>query len=149
MCDDERMDDLIAFLSARLDEDEAAARAVKDNSAPWDGQWQPRERNALETRNGWVLAVSIPIGSDFAPGVVEHIARHDPARALREVAAGRAILDRHMPHETAFDGLACNWCSEDVDDRPQIAKERWPCPDVRSLAAVWDGHPDYRSEWKP
>ena len=67
----------------------------------------------------------------------------------RDVAAKRAILDRHMPHETAFDGPACNWCSEDVDDRPQLWKQPWPCPDARSLAAVWNDHPDYRQEWAP
>ena len=69
--------------------------------------------------------------------------------ALRMVKAGRSIMSRHTPHQPAFGGPACNWCSEDVDDRPQIAKERWPCPDVLSLAAVWSDHPDYDQEWAP
>lgn len=79
-------------LTAYLDEDEATARAVDDNSAPRDGQWQPRGRHALETHNGWVLARAGSSGHDFRPGVVEHIARYDPARVLRYVEAVRAII---------------------------------------------------------
>ncbi len=120
------IDDLIAFLTARLDEDEAAAKAVEDNGAPWAGQWRPRERHALETYNGWVLAVSGPISGDFAPGVVEHIARYDPARALREVEAKRRLL-------------AETWGGPDHRDM-------WE-HHVRLLASVWSGHPGYRPEW--
>jgi Family of unknown function (DUF6221) len=133
VCDDGRVDDLTAFVNARLDEDEYIAQGAARTDDGHAGKWLPVHFGA----------------GGFDARVDDHIGRHDPARALREVGAGRAILDRHMPHETAFDGLACNWCSEDVDDRPQIAKERWPCPDVRSLAAVWSDHPDYRQEWKP
>lgn len=110
------MDDLTAFIAARLDEDEAAAHA-------------------------W-----LPFGNPDA-AQREHIARKDPGRVLREVAAKRAILARHKPHETMPAGLACNWCSDDVDDRPQLMKMDWPCPDVRAIAAVWSDHPDYRSAW--
>ena len=124
------MNDLTAFLNARLDEDEAAAKAA------WGVEWDWRY-------------VAQPFGERPSIAHTVHIARHDPARVLREVEAKRAILDRHMPHQPAFGGLACDWCSEDVDDRPQIAKERWPCPDVRSIATVWSDHPDYRPEWKP
>ena len=123
------MDDLIAFLRARLDEDGAAAEAARAVCTEW--------------------YIACDDDSVTISALREHVGRHSPARALREVAAKRAILDRHMPHETAFGGPACDWCSEDVDDRPQLAKERWPCPDVRDLAAVWDGHPGYRPEWKP
>jgi hypothetical protein len=90
-----------------------------------------------------------PLEPGEYPNVFESHEPGAPARVLREVTAKRAILDRHAPHETAFSGLACDWCSEDVDDRPQIAKERWPCPDVLSLAAVYSDHPDYDPGWKP
>jgi hypothetical protein len=57
------MDDLTAFINARLDEDEAAAK------------------KAIELGAGvWSLAPHF------------HTARHSPARVLREVAAKRAIL---------------------------------------------------------
>lgn len=119
------MDDLaaflafLAFLNSRLDEEQRGAELVKE-----------RENRGEVPVTNW-------LGVPFAD------------RMLREVEAKRAILDRHTPHQPASGGLACDWCSEDVDDRPQVAKERWPCPDVRSIAAVWSGHPEYRPDWKP
>ena len=49
---------LVAFLRARLDEDEQVARAVEDRSAPWDGQWVADGQHVLRTVNGHVLAYS-------------------------------------------------------------------------------------------
>lgn len=88
-------DRLVASLTAALDEEEAAAKAVEDNSAPWDGQWEADENLALRTRNGWVLATALRPGVEFCPGVLPHIARQDPARTLRRIAAHREILDRY------------------------------------------------------
>lgn len=114
------MDDLAAFIEARLDEDEAAPDVHAEGCA----------------LHAW-LRNDVPSACDCGY----------PARVLREVAAKRAILERHAPHQPAFGGLACNWCSEDVDDRPSVAKEPWPCDDIRAIAAVWSDHPDYRAEW--
>jgi uncharacterized protein DUF6221 len=55
-----------------------------------------------------------------------HIARHDPARVLREVTAKRTILAEHYRME---DGV-CNSCSG-------VFMQAWPCPTVRALAAVY------------
>jgi hypothetical protein len=49
----------------------------------------------------------------------------DPERMLREVDAKRAILDRHRN---------CDEC---------------PCDDVRDVASVYRGHPDFDSGWLP
>jgi hypothetical protein len=145
------MDDLIAFLNARFDEDEAAAQAAARDTERFAGRanWSAAFGTIVTDAEdpGWAICDLAPFVDDEC--LARHIARHDPARVLREVAAKREILDRHMPHQPAFGGPACNWCSEDVDDRPQLAKERWPCPDIRSLAAVWNDHPDYRAEWAP
>lgn len=92
------MDDLIAFLNARLDEDEAEAKAAA---------------NALNRH------------IECDPDNAAHIARHDPARVLREVAAKRAIVERYAK--------APDWAGGE---------------DVRLLAAVWSDHPDYRQEWR-
>ena len=67
------MDDLVAFLAARLDEDEAAARAAE----PF-----------YEDRD--LVSEMVHIGFDAE--VPQHAERHDPARVLREIAAKRAIL---------------------------------------------------------
>ncbi|BCF84544.1 hypothetical protein RQCS_40890 [Rhodococcus qingshengii] len=60
-----------------------------------------------------------------------HIARHDPARVLREVAAKRGIVAKvrqGMVNIRIFPGL---WES------------------MQLLAVPYDDHPDYREEWRP
>lgn len=139
---------LTEFLAARLDDKELAARNA--GAERWDFTGVNCEVRVREPDGdlGRIIAYcrhGNPVQDDLALAI--HIAEHDPARALREVEAKRAIVDRHSPHQPAFGDLACDWCSEDVDDRPQIAKERWPCPDIRSLAAIWSDHPDYDPAW--
>lgn len=77
--------DLVAFIAARLAEDEATAVAA--SAGPWvDALGDVREPNVAEGQPGnWVANAGV---TDRA-----HIARHDPARVLREVAAKRRILD--------------------------------------------------------
>ncbi len=71
------MPDLVAFLAARLGEDEAVARAVPDG------------RFAYEM-------------CDVREPVRTHGERHDPARVLAEVAAKRAIVAAYERAEVAF-----------------------------------------------
>jgi hypothetical protein len=89
---------------------------------------------------------------EVAPQVARHIALHDPARALREVAAKRAILAEHHPTDwTAYGEHMCSRCVLDDDERHED-DHHWlpyPCPTVRALIAIWSGHPDYRQEWRP
>ena len=123
--------DLTAFLSARLDEDEAQAREATADPG-MAAEWH-------ETTSG-CLDVGLPDhgGEDWRDyvwpqgdsRVTRFIARHDPARALREVEAKRAILDDHMPDE-----YGCQICQGDTT-----------CP-LPYLAAVYSDHPDYRQEW--
>jgi hypothetical protein len=123
------VNDLIAFLAARLDEDEAAAKAVQDNSEPWPGQWEADGNYALRTHNGWVLAGAVTPGGEFRPGVLAHLARYDPARVLREVGAKRAIL---AAYQDSAEGSI-------VRDVLGFA--------VITYAAIWDSHPGYRQDW--
>jgi hypothetical protein len=116
---------LAGFLAARLDEDEAAAKA-------------------------W-----LPFGNPDA-AAREHIARHDPARVLREVEAKRAIIGEqtsdHAPVESEYGGLTCRTCvawqdDEGVHEFGISIPERWPCRVARAAAAVYSDHPDYDPEW--
>ncbi|MFB4276051.1 DUF6221 family protein [Nonomuraea sp. MTCD27] len=128
------MHDLVAFLNARLSEDAALARAVDDRSEPWDGQWTADESgNALRTVNGHVLVYGH--NHPLKPGLVDHMARHDPARVLREVDAKRLILAEHEP---VFEGAECPACVY-----------RSPCTTLSLLALPYDDHTDYREEWRP
>lgn len=119
------MDDLIAFVTARLDEDEAAAQEAA--SRPLGPAWDDGTR---------------------LTAVARHIARHDPARVLREIAAKRVILARW---EFAANQVAVGAVNEAAGYGP--ADPGWPLRadshelDVRSLAVAWNDHPDYRPEW--
>jgi hypothetical protein len=138
--------DLAEFLRARLDEDERIARGVQDGSPPWDGQWIPDGPHALRTRNGHVLACStvttdgrdLPI--DLKPGLVEHWARHDPARVLAEVAAKRRLLDETYPELQWADSAAAGEWNADQEAALDFLK---------ILALPYAGHPGYRPEWAP
>ena len=97
-------DGLTAFLTARLDEDEASARDV---------------------RYIWPTSFEITL---------------NPARVLREVEAGRAILAEY------------GRIAESARRYPNAANAAALIAmqtAVRHLVAVYSDHPDYRPEWKP
>jgi hypothetical protein len=139
------MSDLVAFIRARLDEDEQAARKAArfKYDRPTDAPWE-KARLAL--------------GNSFELSSSAHIARHDPARVLREVEAKRRIVDEH-----ANEGGYCRICTiEDRqentlegirDDGPYMVTVQrpllYPCPTLRLLALPYADCPDYRQEWKP
>jgi hypothetical protein len=122
---------LVAFLKARLDEDEQAARA----------------------------AVGFDYGvrewADDGDPVNVHIARHDPARVLREVEAKRRMLEAHSrPHHCAH--LTGRGASSVVDGKPWVFYEEAHtqdtgdiCDVLRLLALPYADHKDYREEWRP
>lgn len=132
-------DALVAFLKARLDDDEQVAR-----------QAASREQGGAS----WRLEGATVLAGDGAPVARHtwadegsHIARHDPARTLREVEAKRGIVERHSPHSMG----SCRTCERphwgvQVCDHCERAA---PCPDLRDLATVYASHPDYLEEWRP
>lgn len=124
------MSDPVAFLRARLDEDEKTARAAAE------GPWKIRKSTrALDDELGISSGDVEIVGPGYEGGGVwdrpdaEHIIRHDPARVLDEVDAKRRILDE------------CNWGGPDHGDVYWAVLER--------LALPYAGHPDYRGEWRP
>ncbi|MBP2583380.1 hypothetical protein J3A78_003858 [Streptomyces sp. PvR006] len=116
------MADLIAFLSARLDEDAAAARRAGDSF-----------RQIGET--GVIVATEGDRAEECASanwaGIADHIVRHDPARVLAEVNAKRRIV-------TAYENYD--------NDAPELDV---PESVLRLLALPYADHPDYRPEWAP
>ena len=112
------------FLAARLDDDEAYARmafADHNEAGPkWSEPW-----------NGGVLTGGRggEVVDTFDSGLSSHMARHDPARVLREVAAKRAMVD-----DLAYGGPEMGDAQDHV---------------FRRLASVYSDHPDYQQEWTP
>lgn len=125
--------DLVSWLRAQLDADEATARAVEDNSAPWDGQWKADGPDCLRTYNDWVLfyAHTHPL----PPGLVNHVARHDPARVLRETGAKRRILHVHV------DQRECERCAWFND-------EHYPCETLCLLGLPYADRAGYDESWR-
>jgi hypothetical protein len=168
------------FIAARLDEDEAAALAAVDPECPgthW--QWvttetdtpvahgdldeaQEHQKVALrtvehvdyppETGYGSLPGFLIVYTEEVHAGAGEHIIRHDPARVLREVGAGRHILKAH-PIDTEYDQVAaCRACQWDVDcgaPRDDLEPSDCPCPTLRNLAWTWHTEQGWDMAWCP
>lgn len=140
MCDDAGMSsggDLVAFVSARLVDDEAVAREAAGLTECW---------LAEEPAIGVVLVDGEPLIEGHITGLTAHIARHDPARTFREVAAKRAILAEHGPANGGRDAGRCRVCTAIADtgmEHRHATRFRAPCPTLLFLAATWSDHPDY------
>lgn len=132
---------MAAFATARLGEDEAAARAAaRKRKPPWRAEIYADGLGGSVNNSP---AGARPAAHDrghvaetINGAVAQHIALHDPARALREVEAGRRILARHA--DCAVGNGSCEWFAGPG-----------PCDDFADLLYRWAGHPDYRPAWKP
>lgn len=141
------MDDLIAFLNARYDEDAETATAAAGNCQP-DPDWAviPDDRGSAIIRDSGGGVVVYDEGS---PSLDEarHIARHDPARVFADVEAKRRILALHPMSDypgrpDRFEDY-CDGCGS------REYPVTWPCDTVRLLALPFSGHPDYQEAWRP
>ena len=168
------MDGLTDFLNARLDEDEAVAKAWDEDQRQWgyDDVLSEHAASAADTpvavvdvigsrRDEWWTRIHILDGD---AGLAAHVARHDPARTLREVGAGRKRLALHAIETSREEQRPL---AEDVEN---IARgkpfaywvdvcscvicgwfdiEQGACETLRIDAAVWNDNPGYRETWKP
>ncbi|GHF77203.1 DUF6221 family protein [Streptomyces filamentosus] len=155
------MQDLVAFLRARLDEDERIARSTVPG--PWS--WTPKEDvwgqcgpTLVHNPGDDETEVLAGIGHDawglcVADGAAGHIARHDPERVLAEVEAKRKIVALHEPVILHAGGGAAHFDTTRVcrscEPPKQFPETAYPCATLRLLASIYDGHLDYREEWRP
>jgi len=141
------MSDLIAFITERLRDDECyALNAFKDY-----GEDSGDTVNGPEWFEIWSGTVQCgPQGehiATFDSGLSRHIVQHDPARALRQVEAGRRILARHHQSEASISWAYCAGCAHDPEGWPEI--ELNDCPELRDLAFVYSNDPGYQEQWRP
>ena len=137
---------MAAFLGARLDEDEAVAAAASRfprwHAEPWyDGEFLKDGRT--ERADLWGnTGMQFTGQGALSTVVIDHIARHDPGRVLREVEAQRAIL-------AAYESVLRDCASVgDPARRPRLYGEHDGLRmAVAHLAGVYSGHPDYQPEW--
>lgn len=143
------MNALIDFLKNRFRDDERIALAA------YAGPWVVQRLDAStladgnsadviatdQTRDGWGIAVDDQGFGACAVANAEHIAHHDPARILREVAAKRRILDEVV---SLIDGLDM---SVELDRGIGSGMTGESDLLLLLLALPYRDHPDYLPEW--
>src|SRR5260221_9892636 len=131
--------DLATFLEARIADDEAPALAV--GGSP---EWQ--HDGSGQVFNGG--SVCFLHAGPFTR-MAHYIARHDPARVLREVDAKRKIVAEHAREPGMLPPSCVRCCETNTAQYPQRWEAlMWPCPTVRAVVAVWSDHEDYDPAWK-
>jgi hypothetical protein len=131
--------DILAFLRERLDEDEQSARACQaEVGATRAGEPYPDGSGTAEVDD----FPSYPWG--LQKHELAHIARHDPARVLREVEGKRALLGQYEAV-----------CAEvrdpkSADHRTSARSRQFQLEQALPLLALpYSDHADYRQEWAP
>lgn len=133
------MDDLVTWLRAQLDEDEEEARDF--NFCEWTADGDAVTAPAIAgPRDGTRI-----IGEGMPFALAEWVARHDPARVLREVEAKRRILDLHRRGESD----ECVVCDVGAQSCGCLGWGDYPCATLRLLALPHANRPGYRDEWAP
>ena len=117
------MTDLMAFLRARMDEDEAAAHRAGSDPWEFDGGYVDLHRDRL--------------APEYLGEFAEHIGRHDPSRVLREVEAKRRLLIQFELRGDSVRATVQPATGGVWDDL------------MRLLALPYADHADYRPEWTP
>jgi hypothetical protein len=117
---------LVEFLEARLAEDELLASAAVDGTADWHVLYSYRD-----IRDGDGRYVVLADSRYPTAGQAAHIARHSPARILRQCEAARALIAEFLRFE-ALEDLSGLSASEAA---------------LKQLAAVHVDHPDFDLAW--
>jgi uncharacterized protein DUF6221 len=119
------MDDLIAFVVARLDEAETTVRRAGESHIAWLTYRRDDGSMGYTTVADGHAGVWIADGHEL-PEPASVLVMFDTARALRDVEAKRRLIEEFAARSTR--------------DVAEIY--------LTTLAAAWSGHPDYRDEWK-
>jgi len=150
-------DALVAFLRARLEDDERVARGTRTppdwhqgpvEDPEWESNevvhmWPPEHHTPYEQDKHWR---GLTTGAELAA----HIARQDPARTLREVEAKRqlvgifeiAVRNEALPHPQHVQGIY----------PPAVFISGYRAAleyTLRCFAALYADHPDYQADWAP
>jgi hypothetical protein len=124
------MNELIAFLRARLHEDERGALAASPVSWP---------SNVEEDEGVGGITVAASSG-DQSRATVAHLARYAPARVLQEIEAKRRILDELVGFVAEAEFLP-------VDEGNTT--KAMAVGVVRLLALPYADHAAYLEKWRP
>lgn len=121
--------EMIAWLAANWDQEEAAARKAGGDRWTYDGGSDIYRGHPVEPVVDWVYDEAW-----------EHIARHDPASVLARIAADRQIVTDYEDHLATYQS----------DPSPFGEGQRFGL--LMALARIAEGyadHPGFREEWRP
>jgi hypothetical protein len=132
--------DLVAFVAARLDEDEQTARKAfsrlpgQEAGAVWSADYSV----GMQVRDG--IGHLVVKHSWVEP--IEHMTRFDPKRMLDDVESKRRIVE-HCAERLR------DWPAErhDSEDREMAMDDLATV--VKCLALPYAEHPDYQEAWRP
>lgn len=145
------MTGLVDFLTARLDEEQDAAERTQPG--PWiaspsamPGEVEVRHRMP-DGRPDVAAVVATTHGLHCAARDADHIARYNPARALAEIKAKRALMELHHKRTVWIESETPSGerCME-PDYVCAECEDEHPCASLRLVALPYSGHPDYRRE---
>ncbi|MER6380533.1 DUF6221 family protein [Streptomyces sp. NPDC001250] len=128
------------FLRARYEEEERVARDAIAGApgAVWGVMADDIEQVLTSQDRGTTHTPMVQFGAPDPVRLLTHVARHDPARVLRELDAKQVLL---AEHRTRNDG-GCRTCREEAG-LPS------PCTTLRLLAVPFADHPGYDDSWRP
>ena len=129
-------DDPVRWLGEQLDEDERIARSAEGDSV-FDGTGIVTERNRAQGFPDRTAVLISPVAT--------HIARHDPARVLREIDAKRQILRALESAEVSLRNTVPGREPHELMTGSTNSLRAI----VRMLATVYADRPGFRAEWRP
>jgi hypothetical protein len=117
---------LMEFLEARLAEDELTANAAIEGAADWHALYAYRD---VKDNDGHYVVLA---DSRYPTvGQAAHIARHSPARILRQCEAARAVIAEFLRHDALGD----------VSGRSAAEVA------LKQLVSVYCEHADFDQSW--
>lgn len=137
------MTDLVEFLTARYSEDEVVARTA-GGSRPSGSRWTAdlpadcRARGTVADGHGDIVIYECYAGEQHAT----HIARHDPARVLADIAGKRRIL---RDYELIMVNAKAE--TDDVKARLYHFAAQALSMGLSALAEPYRAHPDFDPAW--
>lgn len=117
--------DLVAFIEARLAEDEQLARDASFKSAGWQFAEQRPQPWGQDELPAQILASGKPIMTFAieygAPLAVDHVLRWDPARVLAEITAKRKRLALYLEAKETLTAVLAGTNPRALDETPATA----------------------------
>jgi hypothetical protein len=128
------IEELINFVRQQINEDERLAREA---GGTWHQTDPERETGRIEDESGEVVVYDEGSPNGWQ---AEHIARHDPARVLREVDSLRRVIELMAAQLKSAEVLPPG------HREAAAARARGA---LQLLAAIFADRPGFREEWRP